>query len=118
LGSAVRDNTFWEAVEFPDIMEEESGCSFYYDNCVRWNEVYSFGDSIHDSHNGIMFGGLQEFDHKINTEHIPLCVWNEEWLKLTNWRVLPRFCPEAEITVTYILANVPRHLGPPVVPGH
>jgi len=27
-------------------------------------------------------------------------------------------CPETEITGTYILADVPRHLRPPVVPGH
>jgi len=66
----------------------------------------------------VMSRGLREFDYKINTEHIPPCVWNGERLKLTNWRVLPRFSPEAEIASTYILANVPRYLGPPVVPGH
>jgi len=42
------DDTFQEAMEFPDVMEEESGCSFHCDRCVHWNEVYSFGDSIHD----------------------------------------------------------------------
>jgi len=65
-----------------------------------------------------MSGRLQEFDHKINTEGIPLCVRNREQLKLANWRVLPRFSPKAEIASTYILANVPRHLGPLVVPEH
>jgi len=77
--------------------------------------VYSFGDSIHDHYDSVMSGGLQEFNHKINTEYIPPCVWNREWLKLTNWRVSPRFCPEAEIADIYILANIPRHLEPPVV---
>jgi len=73
---------------------------------------------IYDSHDGVMSEGLLEFNHKINTEHIPLFVWNRERLKLTNRRVSPRFRPEAEIVGTYILANVPRHLGLPVVPGH
>jgi len=109
---------FREAMEFPDIMEEESGCSFRYDRRVRRNEVYSFGDSIHDRHDSIMSGGLREFDHKIDTEGIPLCVQNGERLKLANRRMSPRFCPEAEIASTHILANVPRYLGPPVVPGH
>jgi len=108
----------WEAVEFPDVMEEESGCSFHCDHRVCQNEVHSFGDSIHNYHDGVMSGGLREFDHKINTECIPPCVRNGERLKLTNWRVSPRFSPEVEIAGTYILANVPRHLGPPVVPGH
>jgi len=80
----VRDNTFWEAVEFPDIMEEESGCSFRCNHCVCQNEVHSFGDSIYDCHDGVMSGGLQEFDHKIDTERIPPCIWNGEQLKLTN----------------------------------
>jgi len=80
--------------------------------------VYSLGDGIHDSHDGIMSRGLWEFDHEINTERIPSCVRTEEQLKLANWRVSPGFRPEAEITGTYILADIPRHLRPPVVPRH
>ena len=118
MRSAIGDDTFWEAMEFPDVMEEESGCSFCYDRRVHWNEVYSFGDSIHDCHNGVVSGGLWEFDHKIDTEGIPLYIWNGERLKLANRRMSPRFCPEAEVASAYILANVPRHLGLPVVPGH
>ena len=99
-------------------MEEESGCSFHCDHHVRRNEVYSFGDSIHDCHNGIMSRGLWEFDHKINTEGVPPCIWHREWLKLANKRMSPRFHLEAKIASTHILANVPRHLGPPVVLRH
>jgi len=99
-------------------MEEELGCSFCYDHYVRRNEVYSFGDSIHNRHNGIMSRGLREFDHEIDTEGIPPCVQNRERLKLTNRRMSPRFRLETEIASTHILANVPRHLGPPVVLRH
>jgi len=105
-------------VELPDMVKKESGCSFHCDHCVHQNEVYSLGDGIYDSHDGVMSRGLWEFDHEIDTEHIPLCVWNRERLKFTNWRVSPGFCPEAEITGAYILADIPRHLRPPVVPGH
>jgi len=80
--------------------------------------VYPLGDGIHDGHDGVMSGGLQEFNHEINTERIPLYVRNREQLKLANWRVSPRLSLEAEITGTYILANIPRHLRPPVVPRH
>jgi len=118
LRSAVRDDTFQEAVEFPNVMEEKSGCSFCCDCRVHWNEVYSFGDSIHDHHNSIMSRGLWEFNHEIDTEGVPLCVRHEEQLKLANRRMSPRFCPKAKIASTHILADIPRHLGPPVVPGH
>ena len=67
---------FWEAMEFPDVMEEESGYSFHCDRHVYWNEVYSFGDSIHDRHDDIMSGKLWKFNHKINTEYILLCIQN------------------------------------------
>jgi len=63
-------------------------------------------------------GGLWEFNHEIDTERIPPFVQNREWLELTNRRVLPRFCLETEIAGTYILADVLRYLGPPVVPGY
>jgi len=99
-------------------MEEESGCSFRCDRCVCRNEVHSFGDRIYDSHDDVMSGGLWEFNHEINTECVPPFIWNGERLELTNRRVSPRFCLEAEIVGTHILANVPRHLGPPVIPGH
>jgi len=109
---------FQEAVELPDMVKKESGCSFRCNCCVRRNEVYSLRDGIHDGHDGVMSGGLREFDHEINTEGIPPCVWNGEWLELANWGVPPRFSPEAEIAGTYILADIPRHLRPPVVPRH
>jgi len=109
---------FREAMEFPNIMEEESSCSFCCDRRVHRNEVYSFGDSIHDCHNSVISRGLREFDHKIDTEGVPPCVQHRERLKLANRRISPRFCPEAKITSTHILADVPRHLGPPVVLGH
>jgi len=57
--------------------------------------MYSLGDGIHNGHDGVMSGGLREFDHEINTEHIPPCVRNGEQLELADWRVSPRFCPEA-----------------------
>ena len=114
MRSTIRDDTFREAMEFSDMIEEESGCSFCCDRRVRRNEVYPFGDSIHDCHDGVMSRRLWEFD----TEGIPLCIWNGEQLKLANRRMSPRLRPEAKVASTHILANVPRHLGLPVVPGH
>ena len=100
------------------MVKKESGCSFHCDHCVCWNEVYSLKDGIYDRHDGVISRGLWEFDHKIDTEGIPPCIRNGERLKLANRRMSPRFHPEAEVASTHILADVPRHLGPPVVPGH
>ena len=108
----------WEAVELSDMVKKESGHSFRCDHCVCRNKVYSFGDRVYDSHDGVMSRGLWEFDHEIDTEHIPPCVRNGEQLKFANRRVSPGFRPEAEITGAHILTNIPRHLRPPVVSGH
>jgi len=105
-------------MELPDMVKKESGRSFCYNCCVHRNKVYSLGDGIYNSYDGIMSRGLQEFNHEIDTKCIPPCIQNREQLKLANWRVSPGFCLEAEITGTYILANIPRHLRPPVVLGH
>jgi len=59
-------------------MKEESGCSFCYDYYVYQNKVYFFRDRVHNSHDDVMSGGLWKFDHKIDTEHILLFVWNRE----------------------------------------
>jgi len=95
------------------MVKKESSHSFHCDCCVRWNEVYSLGDGVYDSHDSIMSGGLQEFDHKIDTECIPSCIQDRERLKFANRRVSPGFRPETEI-----IGDIPRHLRPPVVPGH
>jgi len=105
-------------MELLDVVKKESGCSFRCDCCICRNEVYSLGDGIYDSYNGVMSRGLWEFNHEIDTECIPLCVQNGERLKFTNWRMSPGFRLEAEITGAYILADIPRHLRPPVVPEH
>jgi len=118
LGSTVGDHSFREAVEFPDIVKKESGCSFHCDRSMRRNEVDPFGDRVYGSHDSVMPRGLWEFDYEIDAEHVPLFVWNGEQLELANRRMSPRFCPEAEVASTHILANVSRHLGPPVVPGY
>jgi len=75
---------FWKAVEFLDVIEEELGCSFHCDRHMCRNEVYSFGDSIHNSHDSVMFRRLQEFNHKIDTERIPPYIQNRERLKLAD----------------------------------
>jgi len=105
-------------MELPDVVKKESGRSFRCDHCVRRNEVYSLGDGVYYGHDGVMSGRLREFDYKIDTECIPPYVQNGERLKFTNRRVSPGFRPEAEITGAHILTNIPRHLRPPVVPGH
>jgi len=105
-------------VELPDVVKKESGCSFRCDHRVHRNEVYSLGDGIYDSHDGVMSGGLWEFDHEIDTKCIPPCIQNGEQLKFANRRVSPGFRLEAEITGAYILANIPRYLRLPVVLGH
>jgi len=105
-------------MEFPDVVEKEPGCSFCCDRSMRQNKVHPFGDRVYNSHDDVMPEGLWEFDYKINTEHVPPFVQNGEQLELANRRMSPRFCPEAEIASTYILADVPRHLGPPVVLEH
>ena len=107
-----------EAVELSDMVKKESGRFFYCNRHVRQNEVYSLRDRVYYSYDGIMSEGLREFDHEIDTECIPPCVQNGERLKFTNRRVSPGFHPEAEITGAHILTNIPRHLRPPVVPGH
>jgi len=91
-------------MEFPDVMEKESGCSFHCDRRVCRNEVYPFGDSIHDRHDSVMSRRLWEFDHKIDTEDIPPCIQNGEQLKLANRRMSPRFHLEAEVASTHILS--------------
>ena len=68
----------WEAMELPDVVKKEFGHSFHCDHYVRWNEVYSLGDRIYNSHDSVMSGGLQEFVHKIDTERILPCIWNGE----------------------------------------
>jgi len=105
-------------MELPDVVKKESGRSFRCDCRVHRNEVHSLGDGVYYGHDGIMSEGLREFDHKIDTEHIPPCVQNGERLKFANRRVSPGFHPEAEITGTHILTDIPRHLRPPVVLGH
>ena len=45
-----------EAMELPDMVKKESGRSFRCDRHVCRNEVYSLGDGVYYSHDGIMSG--------------------------------------------------------------
>ena len=65
-----------------------------------------------------MSGREGEFHNEVHTEHVPLRVQDLERVQFT-YRSLPyRFCSKAEVTGADVLFNIPRHLGPPVVPRH
>jgi len=72
----VGDHAFWEAMEFSDVVEKESGCSFCCDRDMHQNKVHSFGDRVYDSHDGVMPRGLWEFDYEIDTERVPPFIRN------------------------------------------
>jgi len=75
-------------MEFSDVMEEELGYSFHCDHRVHWNEVYSFGDNIHDHHDSVMFGGCKG-DRSGRLQEIPqLIIIYEIWLQPTSRRFL------------------------------
>lgn len=104
----IQDNNIGETVLTPDVMKIKSHSSQGSDSSRCWDEVHSFGDRVYDVHDSIVAIGLREFDNEIYTHNIPTGLGNRERVEFSNWLM-------AEVACLAVLANVTRHLGPPIV---
>jgi len=59
-----------------------------------------------------------EFHDEVHTEHVPSRVWDPERVQFAYQSLPYQFCSKAEVTGADVLSNIPRHLGPPVVPRY
>jgi len=65
-----------------------------------------------------MSGQLREFYYKVYAQSVPLYFLDRKRIEFTYWRMLHGLCPQAQVTCTDILSNVPRYLRLLVVPGY
>ena len=66
-------------MQFPDMCKEQVGCSRGYDHCVCWNEVGHLTHRVYDIHDCIIAMRLQELDNEVNTDGVPMELWDGEW---------------------------------------
>jgi len=66
----------------------------------------------------VVSGGEGEFHNEIHTKCVPSQVQDPEGMQFIYWSLPYQFRPKAEVTGADILSNIPRHLGPPVVPKY
>jgi len=58
-----------------------------------------------------------EYHNEVHADDIPMVLQSWEQVKLSNWAALLNLSPETGVACFHILANVARHLWPPVVAG-
>ena len=118
LGAPVRDYLARQAVVFPDILKKQSGRPGGCYGGEGGDEVGSFGDRVHYHHHGIVTGRLRQLDYEVYADSIPWSFRDWKGVKLSNWMVSLGLGPEAKVASGDISADVPGHLGPPIVPRH
>jgi hypothetical protein len=106
LWSSVRDDIAGEAVEVPDISEEEFHCSLGCDGCVSLNEVSPLSYQVHCYHNHVISMSLQQFYYKVNPDCPPPFIWDVERLEFTEGPMSLGLCLKAEIASAAILTYV------------
>ena len=100
----------------PDVLKEETCCPRSSDGGERGGKMGSFGDGVHYDHCCVMTGGLWELDDEVHADRLPGCRRHGKGVQLSNREVSLSLSAETEVAGRDILAYVPRHLWPPVVP--
>jgi hypothetical protein len=114
LWSSVRDDISEEAVELPDVLEEEFHHSLGHDSCVSLNEVSPFPYQVHCYHDHVVSMCLWEFYHEVDQNHFPPFIGDVEGLKLAEGLMSWGFGLKAEVAGAAVLTYVSQHLWPPV----
>ena len=84
--------------------------------CV--DEVSMLSDGIHYNHHRIMTSRFRQLDNEVYTYSVPWGIGNWKGMEFTGGGSMGCLGPQAHVTGRDILADVPRHLRPLVVPGH
>jgi len=82
------------------------------------NEVCLFRHRVYHCHHYVVSRGEEEFHDEIHTKCVPSQVWDLERMQFTYWSLPYQFHSKAEVIGADILSDIPRHLGPPVVPRY
>jgi hypothetical protein len=75
-------------------------------------------DGINDDHNAVLPIGLRKFRDEVHAHDLPRFVRNRKRVKFSGGRLAYGLRPEAHVACGNIPANVPGHIGPPVVTRH
>ena len=65
-------------MEFPDMCEEQVGCSKSSDRSVCRNEVGHLTHGIHNIHDCIIAVRFREFDNEVDADGVPMELQNRE----------------------------------------
>src|SRR6267378_4263820 len=103
---------------FPNMLDEEASRPGSRDGSERGYEVRPLGHRVHHHHNRVVTCRLRKFDDEVDAYSVPRCVRDRKRMKFPDREVLSRLGPEAEVTAGDILAHVPGHLRPPIIPGN
>ena len=116
LGASVRYYSFGQPVMFPNMLEVElcSPGGGQGSDCT--DKVTLFGQGIHYNHDGVFPVRFWELRYEVNADGVPRRIRDWGWVQFPGQKLANRLCAEAHIACRHILAYVPRHLWPPVIP--
>src|ERR1700679_2704615 len=103
-------------MQFPDVLEVESGRAQSRNGGVSRNEMRPFARRVHDEHRSVKTMGLGEFDDEIDTNDVPPRFGDWERVKLTEWLTFLCLRSKTQIARLAVLPNVTRHVRPPIAP--
>jgi hypothetical protein len=98
-----------KSMQFPDIVQEQSGHSECRNCCCGGDEVSLFPYRVHHIHDCVIPMGLGEFDYEVHVDGIPTAFWNWEGVEFSNRMPPLNLGPKAEVTCLHLLGDIWGH---------
>jgi hypothetical protein len=80
-----------------------------------WYEMHALGQTVDDAHNCVVPMGFRQLDYEVDTDCVPWFRWCLRGLELTEGSSVLQLCPVTQIAGSDVDADVPGHLGPPII---
>ena len=84
LRSMIGHNLLREAMELPDVLEVEVGCSCSCDGGECFGEVGSLAYGVDCHHDSVISTQFWELGDEVHADGVPVLLRNWEWLKFPN----------------------------------
>ena len=56
-----------------------------------------------------------EFANEVDTDSVPVILWDWQWMQLAYWLAMLQLCLKAEVTSIAVFTYGLQHVGPPVI---
>src|ERR1700678_3170976 len=100
---------------FPHILDVEPSGTGGGNSGISVDKMRSFCHAINYHHNTVLAVCFRQFGYEVHTNDVPRRIRNWQRMEFSYWLLAEWLCAETHVASGSVFADIPGHLGPPII---